>query len=211
MKFLYNFFIKNWFLNWFSFYVNTFDWSHCIQQVFNKECLLNINWEWTQVFGTLFNRFLNWNLVVIEKTRILWGNVVMIQMRSFEKPIWQVRNTSFDYFKHTCFCNFWAIRRNKVFTPHIFNLKEVAVRGTQTYIIKRSHLIFIIWPTCIQDLPLSQFGDDLWSFFIFLVFLHSHLTIAFKSEEVAFSSLQANTGSKSNRFSRISVFKLKQS
>lgn len=211
MKLLHNFFIKNWFLNWFSFYVNSFNRSHCVQQVFDQECFLNIDWEWTQVFGTLFNRLFNWNLVVVQETRILWGDVIVIQMRSFKKPVWQVRDICFNNFEHACFCNFWAISWDQVFTAHIFNLEEVAVRGTQTYIIKRSNLVFVIWPTSIQNLPLCQFGDDLWPFFILLVLLYSHLSIAFKSEEVSFSSLQTNTGSKSDRLSGISVFKLKES
>jgi len=44
------------------------------------------------------------------KTLELLGYIIVVKVRAFEEPVWQVRYSTFNNFECACICNFRAVR-----------------------------------------------------------------------------------------------------
>ena len=97
-----------------------------------------------------------------------------------------MRDCCFNHFEHAGIRDLRAIGRNEVFSAHVFHLEEIAVGRAEADVVEWCHFVFVCGSLGIDDLPLGQLCNDLGAFFVLLVFLYSHFSIALKREEIAF-------------------------
>ena len=195
----------------FALNVDPLDRSHSEKQVLNQERLLDIYRELAKILLVLrtigFSSARRWR--VFYKSRILRRDVIVIQMRPFEQPVGQVRNSSFHHFEHAGGRDFGSICRNEVILLPL-HLKIVTEGTLEADVIEGGHFVTIGHFARIQNCPFGQLGNAIAALFILLVLFDSHLTVALEGEEVTFGRLEANRGAESNWLLAVSILEIQQ-
>lgn len=79
--------------------VDTFDRGHGKEEVFDQERFLDVHWEVSQVLWSFFHP--PRRLRILHKAGVLRCDVVVVEVGSFEEPVWQLGNRRFDNFEDT--------------------------------------------------------------------------------------------------------------
>ena len=69
---------------------------------------MNVDRERTKILGALIEPSLA-RAWIFDESSILLCDTVVVEMRSFEQPVWKVRDICFDNFEHTRVRHVWAI------------------------------------------------------------------------------------------------------
>ncbi len=100
----------------------------------------------------------------------------MVQVRSLEKPVWQIGDRGFHYSKGAHFVWFYASSSCDCEISWVHHLEILAERLPQEDVVERRHVISIFRILGIYYDPFSQFGDGGLELVIEVVFVKFDLS-----------------------------------